>query len=151
MDTHTIIIYGPGCARCEELFRLTQQVTNALPGHFELRKETEAARIAAAGVLSTPALEQDGKLLFSGRVPAPLELKKLLLGELGDSPAAPETCSCGCCCGGSARPAAPSRKRFLMWLLLLLLVLGGIRAVNLYLSASGESLPADTPPEQVQP
>lgn len=41
-------------------------------------KIEDYAAIASFGVMSTPALVVDGKVIFSGRVPTPRHLKEML-------------------------------------------------------------------------
>ena len=51
-------------------------------------KVTDAAQLAAAGVLETPALEVDGRILVSGTVPSRDESRRMLQKALqADSPA----------------------------------------------------------------
>ena len=74
-------------------------------------------KIAADGVLNTPALALDGKVLLSGKVPSAEDVRELLSKALDA-----EACCCGesnecccaeptskpqgsCCCGGGSTPA----------------------------------------------
>lgn len=151
---HTIIIYGPGCARCEELELRTRQAVNALSGQYDVRHERDAAAMAAAGILATPALEMDGTLLFSGKVPSLRELQQLLAAASDGSPVSRETapcacqssasaCGCGCkehssasaptcCCGGGKSDHSGSRlaKKLLLWAAVVLTAVGVIKYVN---------------------
>ena len=74
----TIKVLGPGCAKCEELFRLTQQATLELQLECSLVKVTDINEITSHGVLFTPALVVDGQVKISGRVPSMDDLKKML-------------------------------------------------------------------------
>ncbi len=140
---NTIIIYGPGCARCEELEQRTRQAVNALSGQYTIRHERDAAAMAAAGILSTPALELNGKLLFSGKVPALRELQQLLDDDTGTAHAAQEASDCGCSC--SCRTEAPAcscggkcnrpseggtGKRLLLAAVIAVLAVGAIKYIN---------------------
>ncbi len=73
-----IQILGPGCARCRQLAAVTQQVADRLGLLYELEKVTDVMRFADFGVMSTPALVVDGKVVVSGRVPSALEIERLL-------------------------------------------------------------------------
>lgn len=135
MNKHTVTIYGPGCARCEELYRTANQVANSLPGAYEVRKETDADRMAEAGVLATPALALDGQLLFSGKNPGPADLKRIITGELGMEDTAPAgSCCCGggCCCGGDSAPAPGMQlwKKLVLWGVAGFVAVCGIRYMN---------------------
>jgi small redox-active disulfide protein 2 len=73
-----IQILGPGCANCERLADLTERVARNLGIEFELEKVTEITRITQMGVMATPGLVVDGRVLVSGRVPSEAEVKRLL-------------------------------------------------------------------------
>ena len=73
-----IQILGPGCPNCERLSDLTERVARQLDLEFELEKVTEITRITQFGIMATPGLVVDGKVVVSGRVPSEAELKKLL-------------------------------------------------------------------------
>jgi small redox-active disulfide protein 2 len=74
-----IKVLGPGCPRCEEMFRLTQQATLELKLECNLQKVTDINEISSFGVLFTPALVVDGQVKISGKVPKLDDLKKLLI------------------------------------------------------------------------
>ena len=101
MKTHHITIYGPGCMRCNTLAENTKQAIAAMGADIELHKEIDPMKIAADGVLNTPALALDGKVLLSGKVPSAEEVRELLSKTLGA-----EACCCGesreCCCAEAA-------------------------------------------------
>lgn len=73
-----IKILGSGCSNC---IRLEKNVLIALEGlkrEAKVEKVTEYVDIVSYGVMSTPALVIDEKLIFAGRVPTPEELKKYI-------------------------------------------------------------------------
>jgi small redox-active disulfide protein 2 len=73
-----IQILGPGCPNCKRLADLTERVAQELGVDFELEKITEITQIMQFGVMATPGLAVDGKVLVSGRVPSEAEVKELL-------------------------------------------------------------------------
>lgn len=73
-----IVIYGPGCAKCTALAQVTEQVMRELCLEPLPEKVTDAAQLAAAGVLETPALGVDGRILVSGTVPSRDEISRML-------------------------------------------------------------------------
>ena len=103
MKTHHITVYGPGCVRCNTLAENTKQALAMLGGEITLSKETDPMKMAADGVLNTPALALDGKVLLSGKVLSADELKELLTEALNASE--------GCCCGGGAEPCCCGEKQ----------------------------------------
>ena len=73
-----IKILGPGCHNCRSLERATREALDALGMDATVEKVEDYAAIAGYGVLSTPGLVVDEKVLVSGRVPKPAEIKLLL-------------------------------------------------------------------------
>jgi small redox-active disulfide protein 2 len=71
-------ILGTGCAKCNALTQATEQAAQALGLEYELEKVTDLSRIMSFGVMVTPALVVDGKVMVSGKVPNQTELKALL-------------------------------------------------------------------------
>ena len=73
-----IKVYGPGCARCHELYQLVMDFCAEREISADVDYITDVGEIASAGIMSTPALVVDGKLLASGRVPRKKELERWL-------------------------------------------------------------------------
>jgi small redox-active disulfide protein 2 len=73
-----IQILGTGCPKCKKMGELAEKTAKELGLDYELVKVTEVADIMEFGVMSTPALAVDGKVLVSGRVPSPDRMKDLL-------------------------------------------------------------------------
>ncbi|RME15475.1 MAG: thioredoxin family protein [Alphaproteobacteria bacterium] len=64
-----IIVYGSGCANCDKTEQIMKAAAEKLGIEANVRKETDYAKIAMAGVVRTPAVAIDGKLVHSGGVP----------------------------------------------------------------------------------
>jgi small redox-active disulfide protein 2 len=73
-----IQVLGPGCPNCNRLADLTENVARELGIDYELEKVTDIVRITQLGIMATPGLAVDGRVLVSGRVPSEAELKELL-------------------------------------------------------------------------
>ena len=73
-----IEVFGPGCHRCETLARNAKQALAQLGGEHAVVKVSDYAAMAARGVLSTPALAEDGQLKFQGKVASAEEIAALL-------------------------------------------------------------------------
>jgi small redox-active disulfide protein 2 len=73
-----IEILGIGCAKCNKLYEATKEAVQKAGVRAEVSKVDDLAQIMKHGVLSTPALVIDGKVAFSGKVPSPIEIEKLL-------------------------------------------------------------------------
>lgn len=65
-----IRVLGAGCAKCKYTAELIREVAAKLGVEVELEKVEDFKQIAMAGVLSTPGVVLDGKLMHSGGVPS---------------------------------------------------------------------------------
>jgi small redox-active disulfide protein 2 len=66
---HVIEVLGPGCQKCQYTEQVVREALATAGIEAEIRKVTDYAEIAARGVLSTPGLVVDGRVVLSGRVP----------------------------------------------------------------------------------
>jgi small redox-active disulfide protein 2 len=73
-----IKILGSGCAKCMKLTENAETAAKSLGLNYSIGKITDRAAIVESGVMMTPALMVDGKIVSSGRVPSPEEIKPLL-------------------------------------------------------------------------
>ena len=71
-------ILGPGCPKCIELAKRTQEAAQAVGGDFEVEKVTDLKQIMSFGVMMTPALVVDGQVKVIGKVPSVDEIKKMI-------------------------------------------------------------------------
>ena len=74
----SVQILGSGCARCNQLEAATRAALTQLGMDVEIDHVTDFAKIAAYGVMSTPALVVDGKVLAYGKVLKVEEIVALL-------------------------------------------------------------------------
>ena len=78
-DTGRMVkVLGGGCAKCNELEAAVRAALAELGRQEEVGHVTDFVQIAALGVMATPALLVDGKVLASGRVLKKDEVKALL-------------------------------------------------------------------------
>ena len=75
-----IKVLGPGCNNCVTLEARTREALAALGKDATIEKVTDTVDIMGYGIMSTPGLVVDGKVVMSGRVPS----VKQLTGLLGD-------------------------------------------------------------------
>jgi len=73
-----IKILGTGCPKCKTLERLTTEVISENGIDAEVTKVEDIVDIMNYGVLGTPGLVVNEKVLVSGRVPSKDEIKKLI-------------------------------------------------------------------------
>jgi small redox-active disulfide protein 2 len=73
-----LTIFGSGCAKCNLLTQHAEEAANELGAAYELQKVTDMNQIIDAGVMRTPALAVDDRLVVEGKVPSANELKQYL-------------------------------------------------------------------------
>ena len=78
-----IQILGTGCPKCKKLGELADQAAKEMGLEYEIEKVTGIADIMEFGVMTTPALAVDGKVLSAGHVPSYEKVKELLLKVKG--------------------------------------------------------------------
>lgn len=92
-----IRVYGPGCAKCEETDRLVRQVVKDLGIEANVEKVSDLKEMMFLGIMSTPAVAIDGKVVSSGHVPGRDEIRDWLSGKGAVSNSGGSGC---CSCGG---------------------------------------------------
>ena len=73
-----IKILGSGCKKCMTLTENTKEALASLGQEAEIIKVTDFVDIAAFGVMQTPALVIDEKVVSFGKVLAPKEIVKFI-------------------------------------------------------------------------
>lgn len=64
-----IKVLGSGCANCETTLKLIEEVAQARGVAVNLEKVDDMAAILGYGVMSTPGVVIDGKVVHAGGVP----------------------------------------------------------------------------------
>ena len=73
-----IKILGTGCAKCKALEKVTRDVVAENGIVANVTKVEDIMDIMKFGVMTTPALVVDGKVVMKGHVPSKEEVKQLL-------------------------------------------------------------------------
>jgi small redox-active disulfide protein 2 len=76
-------VLGPGCANCQNLEKATRTALADLGLDATVEKVTDYAAIAGYGVMSTPGLVVDDKVVLAGRVPTVAQVRDLLAAAAG--------------------------------------------------------------------
>ena len=71
-------ILGTGCANCKRTMALLEDLAQELGIEVELVKEEDLAAIMGYGVMATPGVVLDGKVIHAGGVPSRQEAKQWL-------------------------------------------------------------------------
>lgn len=66
----TIKVLGSGCTNCQTTYQLIEQAAQAKGIVIELEKIEDIGEIMSHGVMSTPGVMVDGKLVHSGGIPS---------------------------------------------------------------------------------
>jgi small redox-active disulfide protein 2 len=77
-DTMDIKVLGPGCRNCRTLEQRTREALTALGRDDAIGKVTDFSQIAGYGVMATPALVIDGKVVAAGKIPTANRIADLL-------------------------------------------------------------------------
>ncbi len=63
-------VLGTGCANCQNTLKLVAEVAQAKGAEIEIEKVEDLRKIMSYGVMSTPGVVVDGKVVHAGGVPA---------------------------------------------------------------------------------
>jgi len=66
---NVIKVYGSGCANCKKLEQMCYNALQELQIDASIEKVTDLQEIMKTGILSTPGLEINGKMISSGKLP----------------------------------------------------------------------------------
>ncbi len=73
-----IKVLGTGCAKCKTLEKHTKEAVEQLELDADVIKVEDIAEIMQLGVMTTPALLIDGKVVVKGKVPSVKDITELL-------------------------------------------------------------------------
>ena len=73
-----IKILGTGCVKCKSLEKVTQQAVSELNLKASIEKVEDIQNIMEYGIMRTPGLVINGKVVLSGQLPKINELKDIL-------------------------------------------------------------------------
>ncbi|HUW29583.1 MAG TPA: thioredoxin family protein [Sulfuriferula sp.] len=65
-----IKVLGTGCANCKATLKLIEEAARAKGTEIQLEKIEDIAQILGYGVMSTPGVVIDGKVVHAGGVPS---------------------------------------------------------------------------------
>lgn len=74
----TIKVLGAGCMNCKTLEQRTVEALKKLNLEASVEKVTDFQQIASYGILRTPGLVVENKVIIQGRVPTVEQLQELL-------------------------------------------------------------------------
>ena len=77
-----IKVLGSGCTNCVTLEKLCREVVTEHAIEANIQKVTDFKEIAAYGIMSTPGLVINGKVVLSGKLPTKSTLTHWLMNAL---------------------------------------------------------------------
>ncbi len=73
-----IVVLGTGCPKCKTLEKLVIDTVAEMGVVAEISKEEDIMNIMNYGVMRTPGLVINNKVVMSGRLPSTTELKQII-------------------------------------------------------------------------
>jgi len=73
-----IEVLGTGCAKCSKLAAMAKAAADKLGVPYEITHVRDINAIVERGVMTTPALVIDGRIVVTGRLPSEAELTSWL-------------------------------------------------------------------------
>jgi small redox-active disulfide protein 2 len=73
-----IEVLGSGCPRCKQTYKIMKMAMVEAGKNADLIYVTDINKIISRGVMPTPAVAIDGKIVVSGKIPTLEEAKQLL-------------------------------------------------------------------------
>jgi small redox-active disulfide protein 2 len=77
-----IKVLGPGCANCKRIYQEAERAVAQAGVPATLSKVEAMEEIASYGILRTPGLVIDGKVVASGRIPLAPEIATMITTAL---------------------------------------------------------------------
>lgn len=77
-----IKVLGSGCANCKRLEQIAHKVVDNLAADANIVKVTNYQEIVELGVISTPGLIINNKVVSSGRIPSEIEVTDWVIEAL---------------------------------------------------------------------
>jgi small redox-active disulfide protein 2 len=82
---HSIKVYGSGCSNCVKLEAMCNEVVRELSIDAKIEKVSDLQEIMKTGILSTPGLEVNGKMISSGKLPTKSTLVHWIMNALAEA------------------------------------------------------------------
>lgn len=94
MSVKSIQVLGSGCPTCKQLLENTKKVASELGIKVEVEYITDISKMIELGVMTSPVVTVNGKVVIAGGRISEEDIKKALLNN---PEPAKGCCSCGSC------------------------------------------------------
>lgn len=74
-----IKVLGTGCPKCKTLEKSTREVIAEMGIEADISKEDDIMKIMEYGIIHTPGLVINGKVVVSGRLPSSKEIEQFII------------------------------------------------------------------------
>lgn len=91
-----IQVIGTGCTTCKNLYELTKKAVEELNLDYAIEYIDDVNKLIEMGVLSSPVLAIDGKIIMNGSTNNIEKIKELITNF--DDSDDDKQCNCGCSC-----------------------------------------------------
>jgi small redox-active disulfide protein 2 len=72
-------VLGPGCSNCKKVYQIAEQAISELKKEVELIYVTDLVEISKTGLMRTPGLMINDKIVSYGRIPSLDEVKEFIM------------------------------------------------------------------------
>ncbi len=79
-----IKVLGPGCMNCQTLEKRTKEAVKNLGVEAEIEKVTDTKQITTYGIMLTPGLIVNDKIIVQGKVPTVEQIQDILKQQLSN-------------------------------------------------------------------
>lgn len=77
-EVKVVEVLGPGCPRCKATFEVVKNVVEEAGLSCQVIKSESIDRMVELGLMATPGVAVDGKVVIIGRVPKADEVRRAL-------------------------------------------------------------------------
>ena len=81
-DSVSIKVLGSGCPNCKRVEAIAREAITGLGVEASIEKVTDMRAIMGYGIMSTPGLVVDGKVVSAGRIPSKAEVTSWITSAL---------------------------------------------------------------------
>lgn len=81
----SVKVLGAGCTNCNKLYETVKKAADSLGADIQLEKVTDYPEMMKYGLLQSPGLVINEKLVLSGKVPSVAEMTSMLTTALAEN------------------------------------------------------------------
>ena len=78
IEINSAIVYGSGCPKCQRLKEMTEKILKDFSDEIPVQYVSDINEMIEVGIISTPALSVNGKIVITGYLPTEEELRDII-------------------------------------------------------------------------